>query len=69
MIKHNDGFIGWLPHEVIKLLTLNPPPQFYRLDNWQELFTRCVCHDVQKVGAYQMIDNETARTWAKERTQ
>ena len=67
-MTHLDGFIPIDPADVLYLLDNVPDTQFWRLADWPQLFKRCSCCDVQKVGAYQMISNDEARQCAEERT-
>jgi hypothetical protein len=60
-MTHTDGFIPIEAPKVLYLLSQVPNIQFWRLDNWPQLFHRCGCCDAQKVGAYQMIGHDEAR--------
>jgi len=67
-MPHTDGFIAIDPADVLYLLKHVPDVQFWQLGDWPQLFHRCSCCDVQKVGAYQMINREQALHWAQERS-
>jgi len=62
--EHVDGFVGHWPWIVLDLLESENPPQFYRLGDWFQLFTRGDSCGLSHEAAYEPITAEEAREWA-----